>query len=142
VPLLIDGSLPVCARHSGIYYAPVEGHLETYREYVRQLPMDDGPEIFGMHENANISFQAQETFNIVKTCLSIQPRTAGGKEGDKSPDEIAQVRCGAVLCCAVRCCAVLCCAVLCCAVLCCAVLCCAVLCCAVLCGRVLRLSAC
>ena len=69
----------------------VNGALFDCREYARGLPLDDGPEIFGMHPNANISFQAQETYNILKTCLSIQPRTAGSKEGEKSPDEIAQV---------------------------------------------------
>ena len=74
---------------SGAYYVPTTGPLDSYREYVKGLPLDDNPEIFGMHENANISFQAQETYNILKTCLSIQPRTGGGKSGAKSPDEIA-----------------------------------------------------
>ena len=34
--------------------------------------------------------RVQETFNILKTCLSIQPRTGGKAEGEKTPDEIAQ----------------------------------------------------
>ena len=33
--------------------------LGARREYAKALPMDDEPEIFGMHPNANISFQAQ-----------------------------------------------------------------------------------
>lgn len=41
---------------SGIYYAPAEGKIETYREYVDSLPLNDKPEVFGLHENANIKF--------------------------------------------------------------------------------------
>ena len=41
---------------TGTYYAPADGNIEVYREYVDQLPMNDNPEIFGLHENANINF--------------------------------------------------------------------------------------
>lgn len=42
----------------GIYYPPDGDLIETYREYIESLPYNDEPEIFGMHENANIAFQA------------------------------------------------------------------------------------
>ena len=73
---------------SGIYYAPAEAPLEELRKYVHSLPLNDDPEIFGMHENANISFQYRETTSMLKTALSIQPRSGGGGDG-KTPDEIA-----------------------------------------------------
>jgi dynein heavy chain len=41
---------------SGIYQAPADGPLETYRTYIESLPMNDNPEIFGLHDNANITF--------------------------------------------------------------------------------------
>lgn len=41
---------------SGIYYAPNDGNIESYREYVETLPINDNPEIFGLHDNANITF--------------------------------------------------------------------------------------
>ena len=72
---------------SGVYRVPEPGPLSSYREYVDQLPLNDPPEIFGMHENANITFQAQETENILKTCLSIQPRSSGAAAGS-SPEAI------------------------------------------------------
>ena len=31
--------------------------LSDYRNYIEDLPLNDEPEIFGMHENANIAFQ-------------------------------------------------------------------------------------
>jgi dynein heavy chain len=43
--------------------------------------------VFGLHENANITFQAQESEKIVQTILSIQPRMTNGS-GGKSQDDI------------------------------------------------------
>lgn len=43
---------------SGKYRAPAaEKNLEEMLEYVRRLPDQDPPEIFGMNENADIAFQ-------------------------------------------------------------------------------------
>jgi dynein heavy chain len=41
----------------GTYYAPRLDTIAEYRGYVDSLPIVDNPEIFGMHENANIAFQ-------------------------------------------------------------------------------------
>ena len=71
---------------SGIYYAPTNGPLESYRKYIDDLPLMDQPEIFGMHENANIRFQDQESDKMITSILSIQPRTSstgGGKTSDE-----------------------------------------------------------
>ncbi|GFR44385.1 hypothetical protein Agub_g5605 [Astrephomene gubernaculifera] len=73
---------------SGLYYSPdSEGSLEDYRDYIRGLPATEAPEVFGMHANANISFQLQETRKLVEAVLSIQPRLSGGSSG-KSSDEV------------------------------------------------------
>jgi len=61
---------------SGIYFAPPEGNLESYKEYIMKLPLNDTPEVFGMHENANIAYQAQESDKMIATILSIQPRVS------------------------------------------------------------------
>ncbi|KRX08296.1 P-loop containing nucleoside triphosphate hydrolase [Pseudocohnilembus persalinus] len=76
---------------SGLYYAPSTMELAEIQKYINQLPNIDDPEIFGMHENANITFQQQESNKLIETILSIQPRDAGasgGDEGAKSNDEI------------------------------------------------------
>ena len=70
---------------SGIYFAPSNGALDIYRTYIDTLPLIDNPEVFGLHENANITYQNQESEKIVNTILSIQPRVsvaAGGKTPD------------------------------------------------------------
>ena len=64
---------------SGTYYAPKgDGNLESFREYVRSLPYNEGPEVFGLHDNANISCALSETNLLLDTALSLQPRSAGG----------------------------------------------------------------
>lgn len=41
---------------SGIYYVPQTDQAEDIRLYIENLPTFDDPEVFGMHENANITF--------------------------------------------------------------------------------------
>lgn len=72
---------------SKIYYVPEYANLKTYLEYIQKLPNFDDPEVFGMHENANITYQNQESTKIMETILSIQPRVSVAASG-KSPDEI------------------------------------------------------
>ena len=42
---------------SEVYYIPDVDTLEGYKNYIDELPLVDDPEVFGMHENANINFQ-------------------------------------------------------------------------------------
>jgi dynein heavy chain len=70
---------------SGIYSIPTESSLQSYRQYIESLPLIDKPEIFGLHENADITHQTQETYKVIYNLLSIQPRlvSAGGKTSDQ-----------------------------------------------------------
>lgn len=72
---------------SGTYYCPQYEKLQDYRDFIETLPLIEQPEIFGMHENANIAFQVKETQSILRTILESQPRAGGTAEG-KSSDEI------------------------------------------------------
>ena len=56
------------------YLIPGLARIEDYREMIEGLPIVDDPEVFGLHENANINYQAQESEKIVQTVLSIQPK--------------------------------------------------------------------
>ncbi|KAM4603926.1 dynein axonemal heavy chain 6 [Polymixia lowei] len=72
---------------SGIYHAPEKDGLDQYKKYIDSLPIIDDPEIFGMHENANLAFQRQETMTLINTILEVQPRSSA-RGGAKSNDEI------------------------------------------------------
>uniref|UniRef100_A0A673UGS7 Dynein axonemal heavy chain 6 n=1 Tax=Suricata suricatta TaxID=37032 RepID=A0A673UGS7_SURSU len=74
---------------SGIYFAPLADTLQEFKDYIENLPLMDDPEIFGMHENANLVFQYKETNTLINTILEVQPRSSSGGEG-KSNDEIVQ----------------------------------------------------
>jgi len=72
---------------SGIYYPADYGTVAEYVKYIESFPFSDGPDIFGLHENANISFLTAEANALVSEVLSVQPRlTSSG--GEKTPDEI------------------------------------------------------
>ncbi len=53
---------------SGIYYAPEFDTLSEYREYIDELPLIDEPEIFGLHDNANLAFQVTCCHKIRMNC--------------------------------------------------------------------------
>ena len=72
---------------SGLYLVPPKGSYETYLQYVKQLPANQHPEVFGMHENADITKDLNETNLLVASVLSTQARAVGGA-GGKTPDEV------------------------------------------------------
>jgi dynein heavy chain len=71
---------------SGTYYAPVVGSKKDMMEYFEQLPHSDDPEVFGMHDNANVTFNTNESLILMESILTLQPRASGGG-GGKGPDE-------------------------------------------------------
>ena len=63
------------------YKMPPEGVVEDYVEFItKSIPHYDKTEVFGLHENASITSAIQETNQLLSTCLSLLPRTAGSQE--------------------------------------------------------------
>ncbi|XP_067915582.1 dynein axonemal heavy chain 3-like [Heterodontus francisci] len=73
---------------SGIYFSPRKSSYESYLEYIKQLPLNANPEVFGLHENANITKEQKETQKLFDGILSTLPREVNG--GDRSSSEIVQ----------------------------------------------------
>mmetsp|Transcript_44767 Transcript_44767/g.87731 ORF Transcript_44767/g.87731 Transcript_44767/m.87731 type:complete len:3997 (-) Transcript_44767:184-12174(-) len=69
------------------WYAPSFGTLQESREFISNLP-EENPEAFGLHANADITFQLKESKEIIDTLVMIEPRSSGDASG-KTPDEIA-----------------------------------------------------
>ncbi|TRY59872.1 hypothetical protein DNTS_035283 [Danionella cerebrum] len=67
-------------------------NVKEFMSYFRGLPINDSPEIFGLHDNANISFAQNETFALLGTLVKLQPRVAasGGKSRDEIIEEIVE----------------------------------------------------
>jgi len=73
---------------SGIYFCPPAGDRDSFIKYTQGLPAIDKPEIFGMHENADVLYNISCTRVLIKDMLSLQPRDTGGG-GGKSSDDVA-----------------------------------------------------
>lgn len=73
------------------YCAPPEGDIEVYRKAISAFPLIDRPEIFGLHQNADITFQTKESTQMLETIISLQPRTGGGGGGKTSDEVVGEV---------------------------------------------------
>ena len=51
-----------------------EANLNDHLTYVKGLPLNDDPSLFGLHANADISCALAETSKALSTLLSIQPK--------------------------------------------------------------------
>ena len=69
------------------YFAPPDGSFEECMNYIGTLPLDENPEVFGLHSNANISYETALVNNFVDTILLMQPRVSGGKSAT-TPEQI------------------------------------------------------
>jgi dynein heavy chain len=76
---------------SGKYFAPPEGSMAQTMEYFETLPITDDPEVFGMHENANVTFNTNESLSLMAAILSLQPRSSGGGSGKTSDDVVLEL---------------------------------------------------
>uniref|UniRef100_A0A8B9ZYI3 Dynein axonemal heavy chain 12 n=1 Tax=Anas zonorhyncha TaxID=75864 RepID=A0A8B9ZYI3_9AVES len=77
---------------SGIYYAPPKGTYEDYIQFIKNLPFSQEPEVFGLHENVDISKDLQQIKILFESLLltqggDIQGTSSGG--GDSTLYEIA-----------------------------------------------------
>jgi dynein heavy chain len=48
-------------------------------DVIRGFPIVPKPEIFGLHANADITCDQNETYDMFGTLLSLQPRVASGQ---------------------------------------------------------------
>ncbi|KGL82064.1 Dynein heavy chain 8, axonemal, partial [Tinamus guttatus] len=64
------------------YKIPVCKTLEQYFEYIQSLPAMDSPEVFGLHPNADITYQSNTAADVLDTITNIQPKESGGGVGE------------------------------------------------------------
>ena len=74
---------------TGVYHqVDADVAHDEYLAYIRSLPINDSPELFGLHANADITFAQNETFTCLNTLLQLQPRSSGQQGG--SADDVSQ----------------------------------------------------
>ncbi|CAH0718440.1 unnamed protein product, partial [Brenthis ino] len=55
--------------------------IDDYTNYIRTLPLNDDPSLFGLHSNANISYAMSETSSCINTLSNLQPKEVSGEGG-------------------------------------------------------------
>merc|ERR1719460_886210 len=91
-PQLLDPSYEFS--NSGNYKCPPNSDTATtegFIEFVKSFPLTEAPEVFGMHDNANISFMQQESDKLIGVVLSIQPRESGSGGGKSSEEIVVEI---------------------------------------------------
>lgn len=71
------------------YIVPDEGPLQGYIDYVsNELPINDLTEVFGLHDNAEITSQIGITDAMLSIALAVSQSSGGGGGGGKSDDQL------------------------------------------------------
>ncbi|KAL6618330.1 dynein heavy chain and region D6 of dynein motor-domain-containing protein [Neocallimastix sp. 'constans'] len=73
---------------SNIYYVPIESDYNSIIEYIKQLPLNQLPDIFGIHDNGDIARQLSETKQLFDSIILTQEKTGNDSGSAKSSDEI------------------------------------------------------
>jgi dynein heavy chain len=76
----------------GIYQIPRDMSLEGIRTYIADLPLDDKPEIFGLHANASLVYSINTCKDFVDFLVMIQPKVSSGGRGAQTPEEMIKAQ--------------------------------------------------
>jgi len=80
---------------SGKYQVPPLGDLAGYQDYIRDvLPATDLTEVFGLHENAEMTSAIGLTDGMLATALSLQGAAVAGGAGKSQDDLLNEIAAG------------------------------------------------
>nr|XP_018671052.1 dynein heavy chain 5, axonemal isoform X3 [Ciona intestinalis] len=60
--------------------------ITQYLEHIQALPITDTPEVFGLHPNADITYQTNSAKEVLDTILNIQPKDSSSGTGETRED--------------------------------------------------------
>jgi dynein heavy chain len=70
-------------------YRPIDAVAkDDLLSYIDALPQYETPNLFGLHGNASIAFQAKESTAVLQTIIDLQPRGGGGGGGMSTDDTV------------------------------------------------------
>ena len=76
------------AHGSSKYILPRFDEVKDYRDFISEFPNHDSPEIFGLHQNADLTFGTNEANYILNTISDTQPKQASGGGSGKTREEV------------------------------------------------------
>ncbi|KAI9189908.1 hypothetical protein H9P43_001341 [Blastocladiella emersonii ATCC 22665] len=76
---------------SGIYTIPPSNAHDAILEHIKQFPLNQYPEVFGIHENGDITKDLNETSFMINSVLLTQGRMSGGSASGSSDDRVREI---------------------------------------------------
>lgn len=82
---------PFAEDEKGIsFMSPAPTTFEKYIDHIDKKMTQDTPIAFGLHPNAEIEFRTQQSNEVFKTLLELQPRNASSGSGSATPQQVAE----------------------------------------------------
>lgn len=73
------------------YTLPRHGDLALYRSAVEALPLSNGPQVFGLHANAEMGYFTSASKALWANIIAMQPRSAGSGAGASRESRLAEM---------------------------------------------------
>lgn len=55
--------------------------LVKYIDYINTIPGTDSPQVFGLHNNADLTFRLKESLEMINTIMETRPKESSGGGG-------------------------------------------------------------
>ncbi|XP_069769393.1 dynein axonemal heavy chain 5 isoform X2 [Narcine bancroftii] len=73
------------------YVIPQGKIIQDILQYIESLPLVDSPEVFGLHSNADITYQTNMANETLSTIVNIQPKDSGGGGGESRETNVQRL---------------------------------------------------
>eukprot|EP00878_Enallax_costatus_P034490 GHUV01038246.1.p1 GENE.GHUV01038246.1~~GHUV01038246.1.p1 ORF type:complete len:641 (+),score=181.99 GHUV01038246.1:662-2584(+) len=96
-PELVEQGPAYSFSASGIYHTPEDGPRENYLSYIDSLPIQPAPEAFGLHANAAITKDINDTDLMLSSLLAMSGGGGGSSGGAAAEAAAVEARVAAVV---------------------------------------------
>lgn len=73
---------------SGVYSCPPDGTRQSYIDYIDGLPLVASPDVFGLHDNATLTRDQNDTNALLNSILDTEGGGGGSSSASSSKDDI------------------------------------------------------